>query len=309
MESSVVIVALIAVAVAACVLLVVAGLYGAHKLTRPARWTVQDSAARWGLPEPECVAFVSADGLQLSGWWFEPAPTAPATVLVCHGHGGNKVSNLWVAAALYPGFNVLLLDVRGHGESEGDLTSVGYLERLDIIGAATWVQERLGANHKLGVLGISMGAAAAILAAAECQALEAVVADSPFARLRTPIRLAIRARGYPRHLTPALAWSVHKAAAWLLGPTRRTWLDPADVVARIAPRSLFLIHGEADATIPVSESETLYRLAGEPKELWVLPETGHAQAVAAEPERYAQQVSQFFEHYLLRTRTPVGAGA
>ncbi len=273
------------------------GLYGAREMTRPRRCDVQDSAGRWGLPEPEHVHFASTDGLRLSAWWFH-SPSAAASVVVCHGHGGNKVTNLWVAAGLFPLFNVLLLDVRGHGDSEGDRTSVGFLERLDVIAAVRWVGAQV-ASQPVGLLGISMGAAASILAAAECPSVASVVADSPFARLITPLRTSIAARGYPRRLVPALALAVSIVARLHLRTLLTAWLDPIDVIGKVAPRPLLLVHGQADDVIPVEETHALWSLAREPKELWIVPEVGHAQAAEVEPEAYSQRVRGFFERTLL----------
>jgi pimeloyl-ACP methyl ester carboxylesterase len=276
--------------------LAIAGLYGAAQLTRPRRCDIQDSAARWGLPDPECVRFSAPDGLGVSGWWFESAD-ANASVVVCHGYGGNKESNLWFASILCPRFNVLLIDTRGHGESDGARTSIGYLERLDIVGAVAWTRDRVGPKP-VGLLGMSMGGAAAVLAAADCPEVGAVVADSPFARLRTPVRLSICQRGYPKLLSPTLAWAVCTTSAWLLGTVRGGWPDPMHVVNRIAPRPLLIIHGGADDLIPVQEAEALYRLAGEPKELWVVPGVGHARVAEADPPSYSERVTAFFQRSL-----------
>ena len=284
--------------------LAVMGLYGAGQLTRPRRCEIQDSAARWGLPEPECVRFRAPDGLGVSGLWFESA-RAGATVIVCHGYGGNKESSLWFATVLFPWFNVLLIDTRGHGESEGERTSIGYLERLDIVGAVAWTRERAG-SKPVGLLGISMGAAAAILAAADCREVAAVVADSPFARLRTPVRLAICQRGYPRLLSPAIAWAVCTSSAWLLGTARSGWADPVHVVGRIAPRPLFVIHGGADELTPVTEAAELYRLAGEPKELWIAPGVGHARVADIDSRLYGERVRAFFQRWLTPALHPEG---
>jgi fermentation-respiration switch protein FrsA (DUF1100 family) len=271
------------------------GLYGALQLTRPPRCDFEDTAERWGLPQPEPVWMSAADGVPLAGWLLEHKD-AVASVVVCHGHGANKLTSLWAAAYLYPRFNVLLFDVRGHGESGGDRTSVGYFERLDIGGAVGWLAARLP-DLPIGVLGISMGGAAAILAAAEFPQIAAVVADSPFARLRSPVREAICARGYPRQLSPLLAWSVCTVAAQL-GSLRGAWHDPIDVVQRIAPRPLLLIHGEADDLIPVDNAYALYRRAGQPCELWIVPEVGHARVAEIEPVAYGSRVLGFFERWL-----------
>ena len=275
----------------------VLAVYGAEQLTRPKRCDLEDTAERWGLPEPHRLDLRAMDGVRLSAWWFHHAE-ASASVIVAHGHGGNKESSLWVAAELFPRFNVLLLDLRGHGQSGGERTSVGFLERLDILAAVRWLDAELG-ERPIGVLGISMGGATAILAAGleERPRIAAVVADSPFARLRSPVLAAICGRGYPRAVSPVLAWSVCTIASWQVRARRA--LDPIDVVERIAPRPLLIIHGEADALTPVENAYALYQRAGQPKELWVAPGVEHARVAASDPRAYADRIRAFFERWLL----------
>src|SRR6185436_11609234 len=118
--------------------------------------------------------------------WLAHQPDSREAVIVVHGHGGNRHSSLAYASFLFPRYTVLMPDLRGHGESEGRHTSVGYFERLDLIAAAEYLHD-LG-YEKIGVLGISMGAVTALLAAAECDLFSAVVADSPFAELRQAVQ-------------------------------------------------------------------------------------------------------------------------
>jgi fermentation-respiration switch protein FrsA (DUF1100 family) len=283
------------------------GLYGAEQLTRPRRSELEDNAERWGLPEPRPLDLQAVDGVPLSAWWFHQ-PDARASVIVVHGHGANKASSLWVGAELFPRFNVLLLDLRGHGQSGGERTSVGFLERLDILAAVRWLDMQLG-EQPVGVLGISMGGATAILAAAESQRIAAVVADSPFARLRSPVHAAICQRGYPRAAAPVLAWSVCTIASWRVRARRA--LDPIDVVDKIAPRPLLIIHGAADGLIPVDNAHALYQRAREPKELWVVPGVEHARVPEADPRAYSERLATFFERWLLQPggQPPPAAGA
>ena len=275
------------------IMLVALAVYGAEQMTRPPRCDLEDTAERWGLPEPRHVWLTTTDGMRLSAWWFN-ASSAPASVIVCHGHGGNKHTSLWVAADLFPRFNVLLLDLRGHGQSDGARTSVGFLERLDILAAVSWLDDQLG-ERPIGVLGISMGGATAILAAAESPRIAAVAADSPFARLRSPVAAAVCQRGYPRAVSPLLAWSICAVANRRVRGGR----EPLDVVQRLAPRPLLIIHGEADELTPVQNAYALYERAGEPKQLWVVPEVGHARVPEVEPRRYAERVGGFFDRWLL----------
>ena len=96
------------------------------------------------------VQFTTSDGMKIVGWWI-PAQSPPRggwtsdwgkqTVIVCHGLASSK-SNQLVMARRMPtdGFNVLAFDFRAHGESSGQLTTFGDLERRDVLAAVKWVQ-------------------------------------------------------------------------------------------------------------------------------------------------------------------------
>jgi pimeloyl-ACP methyl ester carboxylesterase len=270
------------------------GLYGAEQLTRPKRCDLEDTAERWGLPEPHRLDLRAMDGVRLSAWWFHHAE-ASASVIVAHGHGGNKESSLWVAAELFPRFNVLLLDLRGHGQSEGVRTTIGYEERLDVHAAVDLLVERgLG---PVGVFGMSMGAATAILAAAEDERIAAVVADSPYGRLRWAIAQGARLRGYPAFIAPLVANVGCRATALHLR-FPLTAFDPLEVVHRIGPRPLLLIHGVEDEVIPVRSAHALYSRAAEPKELWLIDGLKHCRALDEAYDAFKERVVGFFERHL-----------
>lgn len=286
------------------VLAVVVGLsvHGAYEVISPPRCEYRDDPDAWGLPCQE-VEFRATDGVLIRAW-LARAPgemETPAAVIVLHGHGSNRHTTLAQCSFLYPEFTLLLPDLRGHGDSEGRHTSVGYLERLDLIGATRYLRE-LG-YEKVGVLGVSMGAATAILAAAESELIDAVVADSAFAVLRHAVREGARLRGYPGPVTRPLAYLACRTAAWRLRhPLSAS--DPLGVVGAIAPRPLFLIHGELDDLILVENARALYAAAGEPKELWVLPGVEHSAALEADREAYQERVQGFFQRWLLQEPAP-----
>ena len=168
------------------------GEYGHRQIIHAHRNDFRDDPTRWGLGAAEELAIAARDGIKLHSWLFR-SPTAEASVIVLHGHGGNKHTLLPLAHFLFPRYNVLLLDHRGHGESDGARTTIGYEERLDVHGAVDRLLERgLG---PVGIYGMSMGGATAILAAAEDPRIAAVVADSPFARLRWAVQQSAVLRG------------------------------------------------------------------------------------------------------------------
>lgn len=270
-----------------------ASLYGASQVIRPRRCEHRDDPASWGLA-CEDLSLDTPDGVRLSAW-LARATSSRAAIIIAHGHGGNRHTTLAYASFLYPDFTVLMPDLRAHGESEGRLTSVGYHERLDLVASARHLRE-LGYGP-IGVLGISMGGATAIQAAAETDEIDAVVSDSSFAALRYAVREAARLRGYPPAVVSPLAYLSCLTAAWRLRHPM-TAADPLGAVRAIAPRPLLLIHGQADDLIRVDNARALYEAAGEPKELWELPAVTHARAIEAHPLCYRDRVLGFFRQHL-----------
>ena len=251
------------------------GEYGHRQITHAHRNDFRDDPARWGMGAAEEIDLTARDGIRIHSWLFR-SPSAKASVIVLHGHGGNKHTCLPLARMLYPAFNILLLDHRGHGDSAGLRTTIGYEERLDVHGAVDVLEARgLG---PVGIFGMSMGGATAILAAAEDPRIAVVVADSPYARLRWAVRQSAVLRGYPRPLTRTIAFLVCLSTALHLR-YRMQAFDPVEVIGRIAPRPILLIHGVEDEIIPVASAHALYERAGEPKELWLLDGLKHCKAV------------------------------
>ncbi len=266
-----------------------AGEYGHRQVTREKRSDFSDEPGRWELPDPERLTLRAKDSICISAMLFlRPQPAA--SVVVCHGHGGNKHTLLPYAQFLTPHFNVLLLDSRGHGESGGGRTTVGYEERLDVQAAVGELLRRgLG---PVGVYGISMGAAVAVLAAADDDRIRAVVADSPFARLRWAVEGVARLQGYPRVVAPAMAYAACRVTA-LRCRYPMSAFDPLEAVAKIAPRPLLLIHGELDAMIGVRHSRSLFERAGEPKQLWVLEGLEHCKGLDGASGEYQDRIVGF----------------
>ena len=279
----------------------IAGLafYGSAQLMSPRRSDHRDDPLAWGL-DCEEVQFKSSDGVNVRAWLVRGS--GPSAVIVLHGHGGNRHTSLAYAAYLYPDFSLIIPDLRGHGESEGRHTSVGYLERLDVIAAAAYLRD-LG-FQKIGVLGISMGGATAILAAAETPLIDAVIADSAFALLRNAVREGARIRGYPGPMALPLAYLSCRATALRLR-YRMQLGDPLGVVAAIAPPPpLLLIHGEADSFTLVQNAHALYAAAGEPKDLWLIPNAEHARAIEEDGTAYKERVLSFFRKWLPTSDEP-----
>jgi fermentation-respiration switch protein FrsA (DUF1100 family) len=288
--------AALASAVAAGVtgLVALIGEYGHRQITHAYRNDFQDDPARWGLGPAEELDLITRDGIRLRAWLFG-SPDAVGSVIVAHGHGGSKHYSLPIGEILHRRFNVLMLDHRGHGESDGLRTTIGYEERLDVYAAVDLLIGRgLG---PVGIIGVSMGASTAILAAADDDRIAAVVADSPYARLRWAVSQGAVLRGYPRFIAPPMAALGCWATALHLHQPMEAF-DPIEVVERISPRPLLIMHGTDDDVVPVASAHALFERAGEPKELWLIDGLKHVQAIDRAYPAFRQRVLEFFERYL-----------
>jgi fermentation-respiration switch protein FrsA (DUF1100 family) len=144
----------------------------------------------------------------------------------------------------------------------------------------------------IALCGVSMGAAAAILAAPELP-VAAVVADAAYARANHPIANRLREQGWPLPGVGSLAIATGAAVR-----TRSRLGDPIDAVARLAPRALLVIAPVEDRLISWRQGLALYEAAGHPKELYVVPGAGHGEAYNADPEAYRRRVLDFLDRHL-----------
>jgi pimeloyl-ACP methyl ester carboxylesterase len=243
----------------------------------------------------EGVRFPARDGVQLSGT-LVASPTAAGTVILVHGFKSGRAEMLDWVAFLHPTYSVLLFDSRGAGSSDG-VFGVGATEDRDIVGAVDFIRSRKAAgSERIAVLGISLGAGDAILAAASDTRIRAVIADSPWIDERLQID---RMDSVPVGSTGWTLWVLPYEAALvdaLIG-ARLEDADPGAVVAKVAPRSLLIIHSldDGNATTPYAAAARLHAAAGEPKSVWY-PETGgHAGALRAHGDEYRRRVLAFLE--------------
>ena len=254
-----------------------------------------ETPANYGL-KFETVSLTTADGLRLAGWYI-PSQNG-AAVIAQHGYKATRQDMLNDAAMLARhGYGVILIDLRAHGQSQGNLITFGRLEPLDLDAAYHYLLSRPGVDpERIGVLGDSMGAVTVILYAAQNSHIKAVVAQSPYASLQEEVATGVE---YFTDLpTFPFAPMIQYFAEQQAGFSARQ-VAPIEHIAEISPRPVFLMQGGQDNVIPPNSGQRLYQAAGEPRQLWFEPQLGHVEFDTKMPAEYEQRVTAFFDRYLL----------
>ncbi len=274
--------ALIAVVVVLVAALAAFGWLGqrmAYGYLHPRRVLPSSSPAAFGIDYQD-VTLTTSDGVSLAAWYTPPQNGI--VVLAAHGHASARLADVHAMFASH-GYGVLSWDFRAHGASGGEFTSLGYYEQRDVAAAFDYARAQPDVAH-VAIWGQSMGAATAILAAAEQPAIEAVIADSAYTSLSETIDTAV-----PIAILRPFIRPFAEAEAGVSADTVR----PIDAVARLAPRPVFLIDNELDDVVPPHSGQRLYDAAGDPKVYWLIRGAGHVGGRLLEPDEYETRVLEF----------------
>jgi uncharacterized protein len=237
------------------------------------------------VPHLQSVTF-GADAARMLAAWYVPSRNGAAVILV-HGTGAERASLLPETRLLgAAGFGVLTLDLPGQGLSAG-VTRWGAPEMRALSAAVDWLGARPEVDRaRIGAFGLSFGGYVLLQAALGEPRLRALVLASTPEDLDAETRRANGAWG-PLSELPAL-WVLHRYRGAVREPS------PREAIARLAPRTVFIIGGERDRLVPPQASQVLFDAAHAPKELWIIPAAGHAGFAAVAGEEYGRRLAAFF---------------
>jgi dipeptidyl aminopeptidase/acylaminoacyl peptidase len=281
-------------------------------MTRAVRIRPEDDPSAVGLAFSD-VSFRSRDGeLELAGWLVPPQgeqgaldPALSRWIVMVHGFGTNRANpaagGLGLARDLSNrGYGLLMFDLRGCGDSGGDSGSVGFYERLDLLGALDFLVASGVDRGRVGVHGSSLGAAIALMTCSNPGTAAAVVADSSFADLTVRVRESLTGSKKPLYLfTPGMEFM-----ARLMFGLDIQEVSPARMVAA-TDTPIFIVHGESDEMVPVRHARILGRAIGADAEspasgrgVWIVPGAGHVQGYRTRRGEYVNRVAGFFDRHL-----------
>ncbi len=242
------------------------------------------------------ISIRSFDGLKLCGMYYEFEKGAPIDVLF-HGYHGSAEQDL--SGGVYRcqrlGHNVLIVDHRGAGKSEGRVVTFGIKESRD---AAAWVQyvvENIDPDSKILLGGISMGAATVMMASAMELPPNVVgtVADCGYTSAKDIIKKVIR----DMHLPDNLLYPFVRLGAILFGRFDPDENSPISSMQSCRVPVIFF-HGDTDAFVPMKMSEENHAACVSPKHLVITPGAGHGLCFPVDVDTYVREIEEFFEPYL-----------
>jgi alpha-beta hydrolase superfamily lysophospholipase len=284
---------IIAIVLAALLIVYLAiSAYIAHSIMKVPRLPLGDTPASVGLDYKD-VSFPSrVDRLTLKGWYI--AGKKAFTVIIVTGMHQNRVDYsigvLDITKDLVArGYNVLLFDLRGRGESEGNGVLLTHFKR-DIGGAVDYIKQRGCPAEQAGFIGFSAGAASSVIFASD-ENVAALISDSCFADVADVfIGKGVSESGMPHWLIKLFGMGTLFMSTVMYGYRK---VNPVDRVSAVACPILF-IQGDKDDLVPVSDAHRLMEASGNPEdEVWVVPDAGHTLSYLTDPAGYMERVASF----------------
>ena len=242
----------------------------------------------------EPVEIRSFDGLLLRARYYHKSDSAPVEIEF-HGYRGSAIRDFCGGAriGLRKGHNILLVDQRTQGRSEGRTITFGIRERFDVLSWIDYVRKRLGEDVPIILAGVSMGAATVIMATGLDlpENVCGVVADCPYSspeaiiqvvcgKMRLPVRLAMP---MVRLVARVCGFSLRAASAVEAVKNGRT--------------PVLIIHGEDDRFVPCDMSREI-AAAGKRVQLETFPGAGHGLSYMVDTQRYEHCVEMFVDECL-----------
>jgi pimeloyl-ACP methyl ester carboxylesterase len=239
----------------------------------------------------DTLSLITADELRLSGWYI-PRDSAKGTVILFHGHGSSSGRILEEAYYMHEiGYNTMLVDFRAHGNSEGNVSTIGYREANDVKVAYDYIRAK--GEKNIVLWGVSLGAATIAHAVADYGVKpEKVIMELSYGSLSAAAKGRIRTMGLPEQPIAGLLtfWGGTVRGFWAFG------LKPEDYVKQMTCPVL-VQHGAKDARVTRAESEAIFSNIPHPNKKLVVYETAkHESLCNREPEKWKREIKAFLNY-------------
>ncbi len=259
--------------------------------------TVDDTT--WLLEQSgyEDFFITSKDGLNLHNYLLTQ-PNSNKWMITVHGYTSEGLTMAPYAKKFYEmGYNVIIPDLRGHGQSEGDYIGMGWDERFDMIDLINHIVEK-NSEAEIVLFGISMGAATVMNVSGENlpSQVKAIIEDCGYTSVWNEFAHQLNELfGLPpfpmMHSASLLA--KFRAGYWL------SEAAPIEQIKKSKTPTLF-IHGDQDDFVPYSMLDELYNASNTAKEKLIIEGAGHAKSREVNPELYWSTIINFLDKYMTK---------
>ncbi|WP_407269011.1 alpha/beta hydrolase [Radiobacillus sp. PE A8.2] len=241
----------------------------------------------------ETKTLTSTDDLELKAKFLKNEQATGKAVILAHGFRSSSESMGDFVKFYYDqGFDVLMPDARGHGDSEGDYIGFGWHDRKDV---QQWISMLVEEENENQIIlhGASMGAATVLMTSGESlpPQVKGIVADSGYSSTYDELAYQLKQL---YHLPAIPLLQITSAITSVRAGYN---FGEASTVEQVSKNTLplLIIHGDADELVPTEMAHELYDAAGGEKQLWIVPGAGHVKSHTISTEEYQDRVQQFID--------------
>jgi len=240
----------------------------------------------------DTVYLTTADTMHLRGWYMR-CKQPHGTVILFHGHGSSGKGVLDEAYYINSiGFNTMVVDFRAHGNSEGNVSTIGYREAADVKAAYDYVLKK--GERNIVLWGVSLGAATITHAIAE-QGIkpEKIILELSYGSLYAAARGRIRTMGLPEQPLAGMLtfWGGTIRGFWAFG------LEPGEYAKKI-DCPVLVQHGALDPRVTLAETKAIYAaIPHNRKKLVIYESSKHESLCRREPEKWKKEIKDFLFLY------------
>ena len=246
------------------------------------------------------ITITASDGVQLVGHYYERKKNAPV-IIFFHGLWGNCYTN---SVPIYriteeKEWNLLLVNLRAHNESGGDVSTLGVLERYDCCDWANWVASEFGEQVPIYLMGISMGGAIALMSSdlGLPKPVCGIIDDAGFTSPLEMIRVNSEDKLYHNGILISLFAQFVNTGARIFGGFNLEDANSCNAVSKTNV-PILIIHGDEDTQAPLSMANRIYESCQSQKMMYIVPGAGHTSCYRTNPEKYEMIVSDFIKRHI-----------
>lgn len=246
----------------------------------------------------ESIQMKSFDGLNLYGAYLKAKAPTDKTVILVHGYTGRGSGMAFLARYYYEelGYSVLMPDLRGHGQSEGNYIGFGWHDRKDLMQWINYIIEKQGASSQIVLHGISMGGGTVLMTSGEelPKSVKCIVSDCAYTSAKDILLFQMK------KMFNIPAFPLMQVTSLICKLRAGYFFEEASALNAVkkSKMPIIFIHGSEDKFVPTKMVYPLYEALNAEKELFIVPKAGHGYAYWVDEQGYKKHVEEFITRFI-----------